>query len=193
MKRFMAILISGLLPAAVMAADPTTFMGQPIKEITWHVLDHQPVILHVTDSGPIPEQSRHLRFVDAGQRMKKGKDGQPPSFKWQFGLEVLEGAKPAHVAIEDVTGSTAILMVDDSAPQIGIVADVPTWTGEQSSICRIVRGNECASWIYLSGLQLFVFRATVTFEDGSTETLYQGAAFNPEEMKSVWKAFGVER
>lgn len=189
------LLALGLLAssAALAGSPPKKFMGERVRELPWYVLDHQPIVLHATDSGPIPEESEHLRFVVAGHLMKKADDGMLPNYRWQFGIELLKGAKPSEVLIEDVTGKTARLLVDDRAPTLAErKGSPPMWSGQEDAACEITRGNDCATWIYGSGLQLFVFRAIVTFADGQRETLYQAAAFYPERMRPVFQAIGVK-
>ena len=177
---------------AAWAETPATFMGKPVKEVPWYILDHEPITLHATDSGFIPEESGHLRFVYAGPLMHRPSPGGKANFEWEYSLEILDGAKPRHVLIEDVSGDDAVIVIDDDSPLLS--TETPsTWHGKQASKCVIDRSNDCAAWVFGSGLQVVVFRATVTFDDGTVQTLYQGTGFYPDRMKAVWKAFDVKR
>lgn len=190
-----ALLIGALLATTAMAWPPATFLGKPVKEKGFLILGDQQVTLHVTESGPIPEESDKLRFDFNNPKMARPTpaDGRPPRFVWSFAIELLRDVKPTHVSIDDVTGKTAIALVDDGSPMIKTFGKEPAWLGEQISECIIQREAPCSAWLFRSGMQWFVFRATVTFDDGSTEVLYQAAAFEPDRMGPVFKWLGVDR
>lgn len=174
-----------------MAAPPVTFMGKPVREVTYRVLGGQQVVLHETSYGPIPEQTEDFRFPLAGPFIHRAKDGVPAWFNWGFAIEFLDGGVPKHVVIEDVTGSEPQLLVDDTIPVLRS-GKLPTWHGDAAQ-CVVNIGNPCATWLFARRNQHFILRATVTLADGSTDMLYQGVQFDRKSLHSLVDAMDIHR
>ena len=174
-----------------MADSPATFMGEPVKEVTYRVLGGQQVVLHETSYGPIPEQTEHFRFPLAGPFIHRAKDGVPAWFNWGFAIEFLDGNVPKHVVIEDVTGPKPQLLVDDSTPILRS-GELPTWHGDAAD-CVVYIGNPCAAWLFAKRKQHFVLRATVTLADGSKDILHQGIKFDPKALRGLLYSMDIDR
>ncbi|HSR65584.1 MAG TPA: hypothetical protein VLM17_08305 [Xanthomonadaceae bacterium] len=182
------LLFSGMASAA---QAPSTFMGECVKEVTYQVLDHQSVTLHEIPSGPIPEQTGHMRFPLAGPFVSRAADGQPPRYHWGYAVEFLDGSVPTRVLIEDVTGQAPLAMVDDGTPKLAR-ASLPTWNGDATD-CVIRRDNPCAAWMFANDRQRFILRVTATLADGTTDTLYQAIQFEPDSIHALLDAMGIAR
>jgi hypothetical protein len=164
-------------------------MGKPVKEVTYRVSGGQQVILHETSYGPIPEQTEHFRFPLAGPFFEKADGDKPGRFHMGYTIEFLDDSKPARMVIEDVTGETAQLLVDDMSPRLAS-GKLPAWNGDAHE-CAIRPDNPCSSWLYAKGTQRFILRATATLADGTTDVLYQAIQFEPEHLLPILKDMGA--
>jgi hypothetical protein len=178
--------------SALFAANaPSTFMGQRVREVTYKVLDGQSITLHAIPAGPIPEQTSHFRLPLAGPFFEQGHDGKPARYHWGYAIEFLDTATPTHLVIEDVTGKTALPLVDDAAPALK-AEEMPTWNGDAAE-CEIRRDNPCSGWLFADSTQRFILRVTAQLSDGSTDTLYQAIQFEPMQLRPMLDAMGVAR
>ncbi len=191
--RHAILVLPALALATTLDAAPSVLAGHRVHEKTFRILGDQDVTLHVTDAGPIPEESEKLRFIQAGQTWKRSVNGSLPRFHWSFGIELLHGARPTRIAIEDVTGKAAVAMTDDASPTTKQFGEGIAWFDHNGQDCDIKRDAPCAAMIFHPGPQWFVFKATVTFEDGSTDVLYQASAFDPDRMGPVFQLLDVDR
>ena len=183
-----AFVALALACAVASAEQPATYLGKPVETLTFTVRG-QTIALHTADGGFIPESTDRITFNNAGHTMQKGVDGRPPQFRWQFGFDVTGSAKPTRVRIEQFDKDADTLLVDDATPVLAKGA----WSGPGNADCAITPTSPCAAWIYAKGTEVFVFRATVDFDDGTTQVLYQGASFNPDTMTPIWNFLGVKR
>ena len=88
-----------------------------------------------------------------------------------FGFDITSKKKPISVRVEDVTGTEAVLMVEDFAP----VVERAHWKG--NSTPREIT-PEGVPWLFTAGDTLTVFRFTVMLEgDEAPVVIYQPSVF----------------
>ncbi len=82
------------------------------------------------------------------------------------------------VLVEDVSDTAALTLVDDAAPQL---AATGRWHGETPPL---ESGDPRLGWLVTISNSLRVFRFTLTWADGKTLVLHQGA-FYPAGLKAA--------
>lgn len=158
---------------AVAARD--RFMGEKVVMRTVTVAGGETVDVPVISVGPVPAGTDRVSFTSAGPLVERGKG----HIKWSFGLEFDRNASPVEIRIEDLNGAQALTVVDDGSPgsqrQKGKVWQ---WIGPADQPCTVNADAACARWLLADESAFLVFRATIRYEDGSTDVLHQGVAFD---------------
>ncbi len=106
-------------------------------------------------------------------------DTNPMQIVDQFSLEFRGGDKPVRVLIEDVTGPTPIVLIDDNNPGQNLSDAGFRRNSWQASTepCPIVRGEVCSSWMFL-GREHRIYRAEITLDNGRSFELFQAEPYN---------------
>ena len=165
---------------AAAARAPAIAQDAPVGELRMNIRG-APVVLHATKSGFLPEQTDRMRFDAAGPLVYKATGSRPPRYRWAFKITLLGASKPARIRIEQVAEDADVLLLDDNAPAV----QGDAWIGKAPSECDILPGSPCGAWFFAEDVQPFIFRATVTFDDGTTQVLNQGTLFRPEKVRAL--------
>jgi hypothetical protein len=91
-----------------------------------------------------------------------------------------------NVRVEDVTDTAPAILVDDAAPKL---SDKGEWRGEVASLDF---SDPRLGWLATISNTLCVYRFTLTFADGHTLVLHQGA-FYPAAIKSAARVAGGQK
>jgi len=95
----------------------------------------------------------------------------------RFGFIFKGGEAPVRVRIEDITLATPVLLVDAAVPENLEGAGFRRSRFELSATpCAIARGEPCSAWMF-GPQEHRLYRATLNYADGSTETLLQAEPF----------------
>lgn len=89
------------------------------------------------------------------------------------------------VRVEDVSDAKAFTLVEDARPEISPAGQ---WRGEAAPIGS---GDPRLNWIATISNTVRVFRFTLTFGDGQTLVLHQGALYPAPVKAAVRQAFGM--
>lgn len=106
-------------------------------------------------------------------------DADNAEITYMFGFTSKSGKPLQRVTVEDVTGRTAVPLVDDKSPAL----DSRYWKG-YSAPSKV--GGDTLAWLQVSGNTEKVFRFIITFTDGQTETIYQASVWS-DQAKSLAK------
>ena len=136
------------------------------KEYT--ILGDQKIKASVRDGAPLPAEKSGISIEGAGFAIGDGK------LIWAF--DFASKKAPTKVVVEDVSGKSAILLVEDSTPKF----DGGHWTGEATPVALTKSG---CPWLFEPGDSTKVFRFSVWLR-GKPEpvVIYQPAVY-PEETK----------
>jgi hypothetical protein len=176
-----------------LAAPPKKFNGARVEQKEFTVLGDTKIMLPVTKHGPIPASNDRVEFVGAGPLVKRSVSGQPPSYRWAFNLLFKKNAEPTAIAIDDVTGVSPHLLIDDQTTTLEPYEGDLMWSSQSASDCVVDKKSECSAWLNDPGTRWVVFRATVLYKDGSIDMLYQPAAFDAQTISVVFNAWNTER
>jgi hypothetical protein len=154
---------------------PKTFMDSVVYMKTFTVAGNEKVDLPMIPRGPgpIPNANEDICFEVAAPMVRPA-DGK---YSFRFALTLKNDRKPTRVTVEDVTGKEAIVLVDDTEPDIQFSSNlnVHFWNSSASD-CHLIKGSACTQWITDKD-PWFVFRATFYYPNNQTSTLYQAANF----------------
>lgn len=100
-----------------------------------------------------------------------------PTLVDRFGFIFKRGTQPLRVRVEDITLATPVLLVDAAVPARLEGAGFRRSRFElEAPPCAIARGEPCSAWMF--GDQSHrLYRATLIFAEGDTETLLQAEPF----------------
>lgn len=100
-----------------------------------------------------------------------------PTLTDRFAFLFKGGRRPTRVRVEDITLATPVLIAEASVPE-----DLPGAGFRRARFelrapsCAIARGEPCSAWMF--GMQEYrLYRATLVYADGETETLLQAEPF----------------
>jgi len=100
-----------------------------------------------------------------------------PTITDHFSFVFKGGEQPVRVRVEDVTLASPLVLAETTVPD-----DLPDAGFRRSRfemrapLCAIAHGEPCSAWMF--GAQPYrLYRATLTFEDGSTDTLLQAEPY----------------
>lgn len=123
-----------------------------------------------------------------GVQIKRANFTLTPEKKFLFAFEFADTRKRPlrHVLVEDVSDAAPVSYVDDAQPKLSADGG---WHGEAQPLDI---SDPRLSWMATISNTLRVFRFTLTFADGQTSIIHQGA-FYPAGMKSaVRQAAGLK-
>ncbi len=145
-----------------------TVMCAATKEYT--VLGDQKITAKTQDGMPLPAEKAGITVDGAGFFLREGK------LIWAFNFTSKKA--PTKVLIEDISGKSAVVLVDDSAPKL----KGHDWTGNATPVS--LSKSDCP-WLFEPGDTTKVFRFTITLK-GKPEpvVIYQPAVY-PEAAKQL--------
>lgn len=95
----------------------------------------------------------------------------------RFGFIFKGGVRPVQVRIDDVTLATPVLLAETAVPRDLEGAGFRRSRFELAAApCAIARGEPCSAWMF-GPQEHRLYRATLSYADGSTETLLQAEPF----------------
>ncbi len=151
------------------------------KMAEFKIAGGQTVKCAVTDAGPLPAESGPYKMVGAGFALGPDSSGKHMALIFAFDLTVDKKGKPTHVLIEDVSGSSAVAMVDDPSPKI----EKKSWSG---SAKPTTISETSTPWIFEDKPTIMIFKVTISAKDTKDVVLYQ-PAYYPAQMKAAVAAF----
>ena len=173
-----------MLSAHAKAAAPETFRGFPVKEITHVFSNGEFATLHYAGGRPISESTDRVTFMEAGPSFAMNKDGSDANFRWRFVLDFNDQSVPVNVKIENVGEAEFELLVDERIGIQNMPKGDEDWASTSPVTCKVSRKDACSGWLLESQPHIFVFKATILYIDGKTETLYQGSLIDPAPIAS---------
>jgi hypothetical protein len=135
------------------------------------------VQLQVAPGGALPSQTKNTKVEVAGFMI----DGDKAEITYVFGFTSQSGKPLQRVTVEDVTGRTAVPLVDDRSPAL----DSRYWKGFSTPSKA---GGDTLAWLQVSGNTEKVFRFIITFTDGQTETIHQASVWSGQAKSLIKKA-----
>ena len=129
-----------------------------------------------TDAGPLPAESGPYKMEVAAFMLGQDESGQHTFLIFTFGIAVQKKGKPTHITVEDVSGDTAVMMVDDKAPKV----EEKYWKGDADPL---MVQESSTPWIFDDKPTIKVFRVTISAKGVPDVILYQPAWY-PAETKS---------
>jgi hypothetical protein len=98
--------------------------------------------------------------------------------RWNFAITPKQTTTLSLIRIEDVSDSTALIMVNDVAPQL----EAGHWT-ETGGLMDV--SGPSVRWLYQPNESVRVFRITISEMDGQSEVLYQGVKYTPASKEAI--------
>jgi hypothetical protein len=144
--------------------------------------------------GPGFQQSGHIRggstFESARYSVFKPTlravvDQGVTYLQWQFSLKTKGPTQLQSVRLEEITGPTPLLLVNDQAPEL----NAGTWTGMSGEIDP---RSATTSWLFSPGDSAQTFRFVITGLDGQTDTLEQTTVFSHSAKAAIRRQYGIQ-
>lgn len=107
-------------------------------------------------------------------------DGKTAELTYTFGFTAKKKQTPRAVLVEDVTGASAVPLVEDQSPTLEAGG---YWKGESTPRRA---GDPSLVWLSTPGNTEKVFKFTITLADGRVEEIYQASLWSGQ-MKPVIK------
>jgi hypothetical protein len=136
------------------------------KEYT--ILGDQKISAKVQDGLPLPGEKNGIKVEGAGFVLGEG--------KLIWGFDFTSKKEPTKILIEDVSGKSAIILVDDAAPKI----KGHDWSGNAAPVS--LSKSDCP-WLFESGDTTKIFRFTITLKGKSEPVVIYQPAVYPEATK----------
>lgn len=129
--------------------------------------------LPLVDGLPGRAESERAEFESAGFST----DTAALTLTDRFGFIFKGGEAPVRVRVEDVTLATPVLLVEAAVPDELEGAGFRRSRFELTAApCAIAHGEACSAWMF-GPQEHRIYRATLSYADGSTETLLQAEPF----------------
>lgn len=141
--------------------------------------------IRLTRLGENFAQAEDDRYVVTESGLTTFRSGGRNFVRWQFTVRVKQPIRLTDVKVEEVSGSTAALILEDRAPHLD-----QTYWGKQSAL--IPANRRAAPWLYDPETTLRIFRVTITDSTGRTSVLYQPASFNRKAKNAIRFQMGPE-
>jgi hypothetical protein len=141
------------------------------KEYT--VLGDQKITAKVQDGMPLPGEKGGITVEGAGFALGEGK------LIWAF--DFTSKKAPTKVLVEDISGVSAVVLVDDSSPKL----KDHEWSGSATPVDLSKSGSP---WLFERGDTTKVFRFTVTLKGKAEPIVIYQPAIYPEETKNQLRA-----
>jgi hypothetical protein len=103
--------------------------------------------------------------------------------RWTFAIRPKQALELTNIRIEDVTGSSPVLLVNDVAPQ----QDGGVWK-ENAGLMEISSAG--AGWLLEPKETVRVFKFTIREPNGQTYVLYQGVLQSPATKEAIRRMVG---
>ena len=162
---------AGLLAMLLALGSTGTVLGAEQEFTTG---DGTRFVLPLVDGVPGRAETERAIFESAGFSTDTT---AAPTITDRFGFVFKGGEQPVRVRVEDVTLATPVLLAEAPIPEELPGAGFRRSRFElQTPACAIARGEPCSAWMF--GTQANrLYRATVTYEDGTSETLLQAEPY----------------
>jgi hypothetical protein len=98
--------------------------------------------------------------------------------RWTFAVRPKQATQLTDIRIEDVSGATPLLLVNDVAPQ----RNAGIWT-ENAGLMEV--SSPAASWLFDPKETVRVFKFTISEPNGQSYVLYQGALQSPATKQAI--------
>lgn len=185
---------------------PSTYRGYDVLSMETDIAEGQRATFYFTEEGFLPASTDRVEVLSAGPRYAWSGERASLAYRWAFKLKFADGAKPASIAVENVTDRKAVeVLLPKQAIQRtakvvqkdGKIYGVtnPEWETRSERECRVARDEPCSAWLYDvgssplawdAGAVFVALRFKIGYADGRTETLHQGLSFHPEkELKQI--------
>ncbi|TXH75110.1 MAG: hypothetical protein E6Q88_03905 [Lysobacteraceae bacterium] len=172
---------------------PEAYQGQPVQSSRFETAEGDEATLYLTDAGFLPAASERASVRRVGLELLEYQDAPRHGYALDFALRFADDASPVSVKVEHVSRTPARLLVPETEVALTssfVVSDEgkivsrrdSDWSGVSAESCRIDREEHCGSWLYGEQPTHFAFRITIGYKDGTRETLYQGATFDPKAL-----------
>lgn len=172
---------SGVLAGLLMAVSSPAILA---AEQEYTAGDGTVFTLPIVDGLPGRAENDAALFESAGFDTDTA---AAPTLTDRFVFVFKGGEQPLRVRVEDVTLATPVLIAEVAVPEDLEGAGFRRSRFEmQAPPCAIARGEPCSAWMF-SDRPYRVYRATLVFEDGETETLLQA---EPYRMGSFIERLG---
>ncbi len=156
------------------------FAGSLAATRTLTILGSKKMTFQFQGGMPLPQESRGVKTEVTGFMTEEGKIIPALGFSY-WGT-----SKVRYVAIDEVSGSEPVHIVEDAEPKL----DQKFWKGRGAP--RALNRTESA-WIFERGDTLVVYRFTVRLDDGKSDVvIYQPAVF-PEGTKKILRKLTDEK
>jgi hypothetical protein len=98
--------------------------------------------------------------------------------RWRFAIRPKQAAALSLLRIEDVSDPTALLLVNDVAPQL----EAGQWT-ENGGLMELTASS--VRWVFVANETVRIFRFTVNEPDGRSYVLYQAVSYLPASKEAI--------
>jgi hypothetical protein len=98
--------------------------------------------------------------------------------RWAFSIRAKQVAEFSAIRIEDVTGTTPLLLVNDVSPQ----QEEGRWT-QNAGLMEL--SSTSIRWLYQPNETVRVFRFTISEVNGRSYVLYQGVLYSPAAKEVI--------
>jgi hypothetical protein len=168
MKRLL-LLVSILGIPFCARADDTTRM------IEFKIAGGKTVACPTTDAGPLPAENGPYRVNVAGIALGRDADRKNAFLIFTFRLSVGSKGELKRVVVEDVSGESAVTLVDDRSPKVG----AGTWKGNAAPL---ILSRKSTPWVFQNRPTIKVFRITVSAKNSADVVLFQPTWY-PRQVK----------
>jgi hypothetical protein len=103
--------------------------------------------------------------------------------RWTFGVKLKQPVQLRSIRIEDVTEGSAVLLINDQAPQV----EANAWTGYTGAI---EPSASALPWLFDNAPSKRTFRFTVTDLNGQDSVLEQTVTYSVKTKKDLIKWYG---
>lgn len=144
------------------------------EEQTFTAGDGTRFVLPLVQGLPGRAEGERAVFESAGFRTDTT---AAPTLVDRFGFVFKGGDQPLRIRVEDITLASPVLLVDAAVPEDLDGAGFRRSRFElEAPPCAIARGEPCSAWMF--GDQPYrLYRATLVYAEGETETLLQAEPF----------------
>lgn len=144
---------------------------------TFTIAGGQTIGLPIAQRGAVATENADVRIEVTGFMV----DGQAKEIVYTFGFREKRRELPRSVKVEDVTGSTAELLVEDNSPRLDAKG---YWKG---SAKPRKKGDSDLSWLYEAGDTTKIFRFTIVTSDGRELVMHQGSVWRGASKPLILK------
>jgi hypothetical protein len=134
---------------------------------TFTIAGGQTIELPVARGGALPTENADVKIEVTGFML----DGQAKEITYAFGFTEKKRETPRSIKVEDVTGSSAELLVEDKSPRLDAKG---YWKG---SATPRKKGDPGLSWLNEAGDTTKVFRFTIATADGRELVMHQASVW----------------